>query len=92
MYIFVSCLLTLSTPHPSQVAQVGAEGGKAPRVGVWFPLTIHPFRGMLQQRKGPKNPKHIPPNVPYENCSHFCEHFRFFGGRTFSILGVEKYL
>ena len=34
-----------------------------------------PFRGMLQRRKGTNNPKIIPPNVPYENCSHFWDIF-----------------
>jgi hypothetical protein len=45
---------------------------------------------MLQRRKGTQNPKTIPPNVPYENCSHFSEIVRLLGGRTFSILGVEN--
>ena len=40
-----------------------------------------PFRGMPQQRKGTKNPENIPPNGPYENCSHFWEIVRFSGGR-----------
>ena len=34
-----------------------------------------PFRGMLQRRKGTKNPTNITPNVPYENCSHFWDIF-----------------
>ena len=38
------------------------------------------------------NGQNITPKVPYENCSHFWEIFRFFGGRTFSIFWVEKYL
>ena len=36
---------------------------------------------MLLARKGTKNPKNITPNVPYENCPHFWEINRFFGGR-----------
>ena len=28
---------------------------------------------LKQRRKGTNNPKHIAPNVPYENCSHFWE-------------------
>ena len=37
--------------------------------------TVDPFRGKLQRRKGTKTPQNIPPNVPYENCSHFWDHF-----------------
>ena len=29
-----------------------------------------PHSRMLQRHKGTTNPKNIPPNVPYEKCSH----------------------
>ena len=49
-------------------------------------------KGCFSDAKGTQNPTNIPPNVPYENCSHFWETFRFWGGRAFSIFGVEDYL
>ena len=56
------------------------------------------LKGVLQRRKGTKNPKNIPQNVSYENCSHFCEFFNFLiffcfvfwgGARLVRFLGWE---
>ena len=45
---------------------------------------------MLQRRKETKNPKNIPPNVLYENCSHFWEFFRFLGVVFFDFWGSNN--
>ena len=44
--------------------------------------------------RGPTNPKNIPPNVPYENCSYFWEIVSVFwgGGGCFVFLLRGKYL
>ena len=47
----------------------------SPNASKYKCLSECPFRGMLQRRKGTENPKNIPPNVPYENCSHFWDMF-----------------
>ena len=43
-----------------------------------------------ERRKGTKNPKNIPPNVPYENCSHFWETFQFSWGQFFDFWGRKN--
>ena len=53
--------------------------------------TLYPLPRDAQRRKGTQNPKNIPPNVPYENCSHFWEKNRF-GGVDFFDFGGRKNL
>ena len=44
-------------------------------------LTASPFKSRFRP---------ITSNVPYENCSHFCDCFRFVGGRCFRFGGSNN--
>ena len=46
---------------------------------------------MLQRRKGTKNPKNIPPNVPCENCSHFWDIFENVRKMSKNVLTMLPY-
>ena len=48
------------------------------------------FQAAFVEIRGPEIPKRSPPNVPYENCSHFCDLFRFSGGRFFRFGGSNN--
>ena len=55
-----------------------------------FNLLFVFFQLLLFWPKGTNNPTNIPPNVSYENCSHFWENFRFFGGSIFRFGGSKQ--